>query len=84
MQELALSAFEFMQELSFNEDGKTRMVEYNLQRQIKRYANSSDITVQAPFFSLVPLPSLLVDDIQVDFQMEVTTTEISAKIKSRH
>ena len=28
---------------------------------------------------LVPLPSLLVDDVQIDFQMEVTTTETSTE-----
>ena len=74
---LAQSAFEFMQEMGFNEAGKTRMVEFNIQRQSEGSPTPQDITVQAPFIGLVPLPNLLIDDVQVDFQMEVTATEAS-------
>lgn len=37
--------------------------------------------VEAPFIGLVPIPSLLIDCIDIDFQMEVTdtTTEKSSK-----
>jgi len=76
---LAQSAFEFMQEIGFNEEGKTRMVEFNLQRPIEGSTTPQDITVQAPFIGLVPLPNLLIDDVQVDFQMEVTATETSTE-----
>ena len=31
-------------------------------------------TVEAPFIGLVPIPSLLIDRIDVDFQKEVTDT----------
>ena len=79
---LAQSAFEFMQEIGFNEDGKTRLVEFNLQRPIEGSATPQDITVQAPFIGLVPLPNLLIDDVQVDFQMEVTATETSTEKSS--
>ena len=74
---LSQSAFEFMQEIGFNEEGKTRMVEFNLQRPIEGSTTPQDITVQAPFIGLVPVPNLLIDDVQVDFQMEVTATETS-------
>ena len=76
---LAQSAFEFMQEIGFNEEGKTRMVEFNLQRPIEGSTTPQDITVQAPFIGLVPLPNLLIDDVHVDFQMEVTATETSTE-----
>lgn len=76
---LAQSAFEFMQEIGFNEEGKTRMVEFNLQRPIEGSTTPQDITVQAPFIGLVPLPNLLIDDVQVDFQMDVTATETSTE-----
>ena len=79
---LAQSAFEFMQEIGFNEEGKTRMVEFNLQRPIEGSSTPQDITVQAPFIGLVPLPNLLIDDVQVDFQMEVTATETSTEKSS--
>ena len=79
---LAQSAFEFVQEIGFNEEGKTRMVEFNLQRPIEGSTTPQDITVQAPFIGLVPLPNLLIDDVQVDFQMEVTATETSTEKSS--
>ena len=82
LQKLAQSAFEFMQEIGFHEEGKTRMVEFNLQRPIEGSATPQDITVQAPFIGLVPLPNLLIDDVQVDFQMEVTATDTSTEKSS--
>ena len=74
---LAQSAFEFMQEIGFDEDGKTRMVEFNLQRPIEGSSTPQDVIVQAPFIGLVPLPNLLIDDVQVDFEMEVIANKSS-------
>ena len=79
---LAQSAFEFMQEIGFNEEGKPSMVEFNLQRPIEGSTTPQDVTVQVPFIGLVPLPNLLIDDVQVDFQMEVTATETSTEKSS--
>lgn len=79
---LAQSAFEFMQEIDFNEDGKTRMVEFNFQRPIQGSPTLQDVTVYAPYIGLVPLPNLLIDDVQIDFQMEVTATETSTEKSS--
>ena len=76
---LAQSAYEFMTEIGFNDEGKTRMVEFNLQRPIEGSPKPQDIKVQAPFLGLVPLQNLLIDDVQVDFQMEVTVAETSAE-----
>lgn len=77
---LAQSAFEFMTEIGFTKNGdkvSPRLLEFNLQRPVEGSTQVQDIKVQAPFLGLVPLPALLVDDVQVDFQMEVTTTETS-------
>ena len=82
LQKLAQSAFELMQEIDFNEDGKSRMVEFSFQRPIQGSPTPQDVTVQAPFIGLVPLPNLLIDDVQVDFQMEVTATETSTEKSS--
>ena len=79
LQKLAQSAYELMQEIDFNEDGKSRMVEFSFQRPIQGSPTPQDVTVQAPFIGLVPLPNLLIDDVQVDFQMEVTATETSTE-----
>lgn len=75
---LAQSAFEFMTEIGFEGEGdkKTpRLLTFDLQRPVEGSAQPMSIQVQAPFLGLVPLPSLLVDDVQINFQMEVTTTE---------
>ena len=85
---LAQSAYEFMTEIGFNDEGKTRMVEFNLQRPIDGSPKPQDIKVQTPFLGLVPLPNLLIDDVQVDFQTEVissetTTEESDSKGKTR-
>lgn len=82
LQKLAQSAFEFMQEIDSNEDGKTRMVEFNFQRPIQGSPTPQDVTVEAPFIGLIPLPNLLIDDVQIDFQMEVTATETSTEKSS--
>lgn len=73
---LAQSAFEFMTEIGFDGD-KTRLLEFNLQRPLEGGIGTSDVKVQAPFLGLVPLPALLIDDVQIDFQMEVTAAESS-------
>ncbi len=75
---LAQSAFEFMTEIGFDGTGdkkKARLLKFNLQRPVEGSDKPMNFEVQAPFLGLVPLPSLLVDDVQIDFQMEVTTTE---------
>lgn len=79
---LAQSAFEFMTEIGFETAGtgqdkktKARLLEFNLERPIEGSTTTQKIAVQAPFLGLVPIPALLVDDVQIDFQMEVTTTE---------
>jgi len=78
---LAQSAFEFMQEIGFNEDGKNRMAEFTLQRPIGGSQTPQDITLQVPILSIVPIPNLLIDDVQVDFQMEVTAEKSSGNTK---
>ena len=49
-------------------------------------------TVKAPFIGLVPIPALLIDRVDVDFQMEVTDTsnvksttnaEVEAKVSGK-
>lgn len=35
--------------------------------------------ISAPFLGLVPIPSLLIDDVNIDFQMEVTDASTSKK-----
>ena len=66
-----------MTEIGLNDEGNTRMVEFNLQRPAEGSPNPQDIKVQAPFLGLVPLPNLLINDVRVDFQNEVVANKAS-------
>ena len=73
---LAQSAFEFMTEIGFNptkgnETPMPRLLTFNLQRPVEGADRPMNIQVQAPFLGLVPLPALQIDDVQIDFQMEI-------------
>lgn len=77
---LAQSAFEFMTEIGFEttkEGRKTRLLEFTLQRPAEGQLEPVNLQVQAPFLGLVPLPALLIEDVQIDFQMEITETATS-------
>lgn len=74
---LAQSAFEFMTEIGFEKKGDkvaTRLLEFGLQRPVEGQIEPQEIQVRAPFLGLVPLPALLIEDVQIDFQMEITET----------
>lgn len=82
-QELASTAWDFYQRIAFDKkagdtgSGKTRILEFEVERPIEQNGTMTMMKqkIQAPFIGLVPIPSLLIDRIDVDFQMEVTTTE---------
>ena len=82
---LAQSAFEFMTEIGYADAEKQtpRLLSFNLERPVEGSDSTQQLTVNAPFIGLVPLPSLLIDDVQIDFQMEVTTTETSTERATR-
>lgn len=76
---LAQSAFEFMTEIGY-QDVKAqtpRLLSFQLQRPVEGQIEPQNIKVNAPFLGLVPLPALLIEDVQIDFQMEITDTETS-------
>lgn len=78
-QKLAESALEFMTRIGFKENdlSQVRRIKFNLQRPIEtpEGITTSTIEVQAPFLTLVPVPSLLIESVDIDFQREVTSTE---------
>ena len=85
-QKLTATAWDFYQKIAFESDkdgtptSKARVVEFDIQRPVQQ--NDGTMTtmpqkVSAPFVGLVPIPSLLVDHVDVDFQMEVTDTQVT-------
>lgn len=87
-QRLAGIAWDFYQKIAYDGTGsskKTRLLEFDLERPIVedgKVGGTLKQTVKAPFIGLVPIPSLLVDKIDVDFQMEVTDTNVSKSSSS--
>ncbi|WP_455967512.1 DUF2589 domain-containing protein [Bacteroides fluxus] len=59
--------------------GDTRILQFKVKRPVQEvdHMKMVDQEIQAPFIGLVPIPSLLIDRIVVDFQMEVTNTGTS-------
>lgn len=85
-QQLAATAWDFYEKIAFYDKkvgshniGDTRIVEFTVNRPVQQNGEivMAEQKVQAPFIGLVPIPSLLIDRIDVDFQMEVTTAETS-------
>ena len=80
-QQLAATAWDFYEKIAFYDKqvgshnvGDTRIVEFTVNRPVQQNGEivMAEQKVQAPFIGLVPIPSLLIDRIDVDFQMEVT------------
>ena len=85
-QKLAAITLDYFNRVGFEpaDDGKeskTRVLKFHLNRPIEQDGVMTQVqqTVEAPFLGLVPAPSLLIDNIDVDFQMEVTDTNTSKK-----
>lgn len=80
-QKLAESALDFMLRIGFEEGDleKARLIKFNLERPVEtpEGITTNTIEVQAPFLGLIPVPTLLIESVDVDFQMEVTSTETS-------
>lgn len=77
--QLALSTYDYIMQIGFKQDdnGKIttpRVVRFDLERPTKQ-GGMAKVGVQAPFLSIVPIPAILVNEVNIDFQMEVTDTE---------
>ena len=90
-QELVATAWNFYKQIAFDDDGKTaRVLEFDIKRPIQQDGVMTTMpqSVKAPFIGLVPIPSLLIDRVDVDFQMEVTDTSnvkstINAEVETK-
>ena len=96
-QELAATAWNFYQQIAFDgkSGNKARILEFDVERPIQQDGKMTTMSqsVKAPFIGLVPIPSLLIDRMDVDFQMEVTDTsnvksttnaEVETKASAKH
>ena len=78
-QQLTASTLDFYNKIAFEGDAETRCLEFDLKRPVAERGDigMQEVHVKAPFLGLVPIPSLLIDDVDVNFQMEVTDASAS-------
>lgn len=71
-QELAATAWNFYQQIAFDgkSGNKARILEFDVERPIQQDGKMTTMSqsVKAPFIGLVPIPSLLIDRVDVDFR----------------
>lgn len=76
--QLAASTFDYIMQVGFKdpfgEKPEPRLVDFSVERPLKT-GGTSKIGIKAPFLGLVPIPAILVNEVNIDFQMEVTDTE---------
>lgn len=61
------------------ESGNARLLKFSIDRPILKgdELSTTNITVQAPILGMLPVPQLLVDVVNIDFQMEVSANTSS-------
>ena len=68
---LAQSTAQFITEVGMDKDGKTRSVAF-------KYADGTEsVALDVPLLSIINIPSLCVDEIDINFDMEVSTQTAS-------
>lgn len=81
-QELTAVYIEGVKKLAYQDGDKSKMndLEFKYERPVINQdgsMGSESCTVKAPLLSLVPLPAFTMDELTVDFDMEVKSTEMS-------
>ena len=78
-QQLAASYLDFYSRMAFEDDAKTRCLEFDLERpvQVPDGIGKQEVHVEAPFLGLVPIPAIMIDNVNIDFQMGVTDASTS-------
>jgi len=74
---LAQTTIEFIDKIGFEGENKqTRLVKFDLERPVETGdgIETTKVQVQAPLLGLVSTPSLMVENVNVEFQMEVTSS----------
>ncbi|MDE7140774.1 MAG: DUF2589 domain-containing protein, partial [Treponemataceae bacterium] len=78
---LAGVMIDYVNHVGYEKEGSTdaRMLTFNLTKPVISgdAVSVTDIRMQAPLLGMLPMPSLLVDHVTIDFQMEVTAAESS-------
>ena len=77
---IAAKVAQYIEQIGLNKDGSVKMVRFSYQ-QAEMDANGNPTgkslsrAVDAPFLSIVPIPSMRVEEVNVAFELEVSTAE---------
>lgn len=76
---LAEVMIDYVESVGYSDKEKSlaRMMKFEMDKPVigDDAVTTTKMTVQAPLLGLLPMPSLLVDKVNIDFQMEVSATE---------
>lgn len=76
--DLAKSTVEFIHSVGVEKDpgGRDRLktLSMRLQRPARDGGKTDSVFIQAPLLAIVPVPNLAVEEVDINFQMEVTST----------
>lgn len=84
-QELSTVYIDTVMKLAYGEDGagtdnKAKTLDFTLQRPVVQSngtMTTQDVKISAPLLALVPVPAFTMDELTVDFNMEVKSSEMS-------
>lgn len=79
-QELTAVYIDGIKKLAYNDQDKTNTLDFSYNRPIIKQdgsVDSQEYTISAPVLSLVPLPAFTMDELTVDFNMEVKDMNLS-------
>lgn len=79
---LARGTSDFINQVGFDKDGKTRTSSFSYQRRTMNddgTSNLESMNVDIPLLAIVPIPNLQIDEVNVIFDMEVKQSEKSDK-----
>jgi hypothetical protein len=76
---LAQSIVDYVTEVGLEKDkngnNHVRDMSFVMQRTAEKEAKMENLTVHAPLLALVPVPNLAIEEMNIDFQMEVTSID---------
>lgn len=75
--DMSMSLAHFVQDVGLDKDGNVRMVTFKYNENVTQGATTEtkDRYIQAPFIALTGIPNLAVEDVNIAFDLEVSTAE---------
>lgn len=79
----SMATINFIKQVGFDEDGEIRTVEFKYNKT-KSDGTTEAATIEVPFLSMLPIPSLRIDSVDINFNAKlnsVQTTEVKDELK---